>query len=289
VRRLIINADDFGLTAAVNRGIREAHEKGVVTSATLMAGGAEFQDALRLSQALPRLSVGCHVVLADGAPVLPAFQVPSLIESCDTRGARFYPGWKGFGYQALRGRLDSRQIEAEATAQIRKLQSAGLSVSHVDTHQHLHVLPLVLEPLLRAARACGVRAIRNPFGPLRLMQLARWPALGKRELAAATTRMWAEKFRRKVADAGFSTPDGTFGISATGSLAQRMFAWLVERVPQGTWEFVCHPGYCDAQLQQVRTRLRQSRERELAILTSGETRSLLNRSGIELISYRDLT
>jgi len=288
VRRLIVNADDFGLTTGVNRAIATAHEKGAVTSTTLMAESAEFEDAVRLSRAAPRLSVGCHVVLADGSPALPAFKVPSLIERCDAEGAHFYDGWSGFAYRALRGQLDASEIEAEAAAQIRKLQSAGLTVTHVDTHKHLHVLPFVLQPLLRAAQACGVHAVRNPFAPFRLKQFARWPGLGRRELASGATSVWAQAFRERVAAAGLSTPSGTFGIAATGSLGQRLFAWIVDHIPEGTWEFVCHPGYYDAQLQKVRTRLRQSRERELAILTAAETRHLFARNGIELISYREL-
>jgi hopanoid biosynthesis associated protein HpnK len=288
VRRLIINADDFGLTRGVNRAIADAHEKGAVTSTTLMAGGAEFADAVRRSQALPRLSVGCHVVLADGSPILPAYEVPSLIARCDAKGAHFCPSWTGLAYGAFRGRMEAPQIEAEATAQIRKLQAAGVSVSHMDTHKHTHILPLVLAALLRAGQACGVRALRNPFGPLRLGQVARWPGLWKRGIATATTHLWAQKFRRSVAAAGFSTPDGTLGIAATGSLGSRLFAGIVEHMPEGTWELVCHPGYNDAQLQSVHTRLRQSRERELELLTAPEARTLLEGNGIELISFRDL-
>jgi len=288
VRRLIVNADDFGLTAGVDRAIAEAHALGTVTSATLMANGGEFADAVRRAQAASGLSVGCHVVLADGSPVLRPFQVASLIARCDAEGAHFYSSWLTFARKALRNQFEALQIEAEAAAQIRKLQASGITVSHVDTHKHLHVLPQVLQPLLRAASACGVRAIRNPFGRLHLGQLAHWPGLWKRAFATTTMRAWAQSFRRTVTSAGLCTPDGTLGVTATGSLDQRMFAWIVEHMPEGTWELVCHPGYHDAQLQAVHTRLRHSRQHELAILTSAETRALFQRHAIQLISYRDL-
>jgi hopanoid biosynthesis associated protein HpnK len=289
MRRLIINADDFGLTAGVDRAIAEAHAGGTVTSATLMANGGEFADAVRRALAAPALSVGCHVVLADGSPVLRPFQVPSLIARCDALGAHFYSSWTTFARKALRGQFDPQQIEAEAAAQMRRIQAAGIAVSHFDTHKHLHVLPQVLQPLLRAAAACGVKAVRNPFGRLHLGQLARWPGLWKRTFTTTTMRAWAQSFRRTVTSAGLSTPDGTLGITATGSLDQRMFSWIVEHMPEGTWELVCHPGYNDAQLEAVHTRLRQSRQHELAILTSAETRGLFERNHIALISYRELS
>src|SRR5712672_3642287 len=161
MRRLIVNADDFGLTSGVNRAIVESHTRGIVTSATLMANGRGFEDATRLAKTVPRLSVGCHVVLIDGEPVLDAAQIPSLTSS-NSGGVRFRDGLKSFAARALTGRVNEREIELEATAQIRKLESAGISVSHLDTHKHTHLFPTVLRPVLRAARSCGVRAVRNP-------------------------------------------------------------------------------------------------------------------------------
>ena len=128
MRRLIINADDFGFTAGVNRGIVEAHEHGVVTSTTLMANGAAFRQATELAKQFPKLSIGCHVVLIQESPVLRPEKVPSL-----TRSGRFRGGLKTFAAHALAGRFDSAEITAEATAQIRKLRAAGLTVSHLET------------------------------------------------------------------------------------------------------------------------------------------------------------
>ena len=154
MRRLIINADDFGLTAGVNRAIVEAHEKGVVSSATLMANGPAFAQAVSLAQSMPRLGVGCHVVLVDGAPLLPQTQVHSLLDRSgnSTGDPRFREGISRFGALAMLGRLAADEIEAEATAQIRKLQASGIPVTHLDSHKHTHLFPSVLRPLLRAAK-----------------------------------------------------------------------------------------------------------------------------------------
>ncbi len=290
MRRLIINADDFGLTAGVNRGILEAHGHGVVTSATLMATASAFAEAVQLAQSAPRLGVGCHLVLVDGSPVLSAAQIPSLIVGRNEHkdGARFREGLGSFALLAIFGLLVPEQIEAEATTQIRKLQSSGVAVSHLDSHKHTHMFPQVLRPLLRAAKACGVRALRNPFAPIRGMLLGERSSSWNRWMRVRALQNLAGEFRRTVREAGMITPDGTFGIVATGALDDRLFRFMVEKLPEGTWEFVCHPGYNDAALQGVRTRLRESRALELRFLTSTATHDLLARSGIQLISYRDL-
>jgi len=290
VRRLIVNADDFGLTAGVNRAIVEAHQCGAVSSATLMANGAALDDAIRLAQSTPQLSVGCHVVLADGSPVLDADQVPSLVD--DRYGASGTPyfnrGFTGLARRAALGHLVPEQIEAEATAQIRKLRAAGIAVSHLDTHKHTHMIPLVLASLLRAATANGVRRIRNPFEPVRLSLLGHGVRMWKRFAQVKLLGPLVRKFRETVEGAGAFTPDGTLGIVSTGWLDERLLKFMIQHLAEGTWELVCHPGYDDAELRGVNTRLRESRERELRLLGSAEARQLLADNGIELISYNQL-
>jgi chitin disaccharide deacetylase len=288
VRRLIINADDFGFTSGVNRAIAEAHTKGVVTSSTLMANGLAFAEASQLAKTLPQLSVGCHVVLIDGASVLSAGQIPSL--TVPNSVPRFRDGLKAFAARAVAGRIDADEITAEATAQIRKLQTAGIAVSHIDTHKHTHLFPKILRPLLRAAKDCGVRAVRNPFGPrfpLRSTQLLKRPKLWTRYAEVGLLRRFAGKFHETVGHEGFATPDGTLGVEVTGTLDEALFNAIAQSIPDGTWEFVCHPGYNDVDLQSAHTRLRESRETELRVLTLPRARELLSRVGIELISYRD--
>jgi hopanoid biosynthesis associated protein HpnK len=289
VRRLIVNADDFGYTAGVNRAVVEAHTRGIVTSTTLMANGPAFSEAARIAHEMPRLSVGCHVVLIDGTPLLAPNEKSTL--SGATGQPSFRKGLVSFAARAMAGMLDAEEIEAEATAQIRKVQSCGIAVSHFDTHKHTHIFPPVLRPLLGAAAACGVAAVRNPFGPrrpLRSSELLATPSLWKRTMEVRILRGFANKFRESVERLGFGTPDGTLGIEVTGRLDERLFRAIAETIPEGTWEFVCHPGYNDADLQAANTRLRESRELELQALTLPAARDLLAEKDIELISYRDL-
>jgi hopanoid biosynthesis associated protein HpnK len=289
VRRLIINADDFGLTVGVNRAIEEARQRGVVTSATMMANAGAIEDAVSRTRAAG-LSVGCHVVLIDGAPLLPPQNISSLVMG-DGPGARFPDRWRDFATRALRQRFSENEMKAEVEAQIRRIQQAGLPVTHADSHKHVHLLPAVLAPMLRAAKACGVRAVRNPFAPLKpmaLANLARRPRLWTRYTEVRLLRHFSAEFRQAVADAGMVTTDGTFGIVATGALDEQLFAAIVGSLPEGTWELVCHPGYCDEELRSVRTRLRESREQELRVLTSAAAREAIEAAGVELISYADL-
>lgn len=290
MRRLIINADDFGLTSGVNRAILEAHQHGVVTSATLMAGGRAFQEAVQFAQQAPQLNVGCHVVLVDGEPLLPPEQVPTLVPAGGQQ-QHFRSGFGELAAAALRGRIDAAQVQAEATAQMRKLQAAGLALSHFDTHKHAHMFPGILRPLLRAARACGVRALRNPFAPVKPLAFAhllRRPRLWKRYSEVTALRRLLDSFRRTVQEEQMITTDGTFGIVSTGALDERLFDAIVGSIAEGTWEFVCHPGYNDSELDGVRTRLRESRAQELRVLTSDAARTALERHGVELISWKQL-
>jgi predicted glycoside hydrolase/deacetylase ChbG (UPF0249 family) len=292
VRRLIINADDFGLTPGVNRAIYEAHERGVVTSATLMANSRAFDGAVEIARAATNssFSVGCHVVLLDGEPLLPATSVPTLLQPGN--GTRqFRASLNSFVIASFLHKLNPQELEAEASAQMQRIQWSGLKPSHFDTHKHAHMFPAVLRPLLRAAKACGVKAVRNPFGqvwPLPLTSLLRTRQVWTRFAQLNGLRTFAANFRREVEAHGLCTTDGSLGLLVTGVLDLKLFAAIVDGIPEGTWEFVCHPGYQDAALDQVHTRLRESREQELSLLVSPEAKAVLQRRGIELISYHEL-
>lgn len=270
MKRLIVNADDFGLTSGVNRAIVELHGAGVLTSATLMANAAATTEAVALAKANPTLGAGCHVVLLDGAPVLPADQLPSLTESSS---GRFHPTLGAFLKRLFALRIRAEEMEAEAYAQIARLQASGVTLTHVDTHKHTHMFPAVLRAVLRAARPCGIRAVRNPFEPawsVRATQGAPWT----RRMEVSLLRGLAPAFRRIVAEEGFTTTDGSIGVLATGTLDARTVASLTAALPEGTFELVSHPGYNDADLARAHTRLLASREMERQALTALKGRQI---------------
>jgi predicted glycoside hydrolase/deacetylase ChbG (UPF0249 family) len=287
--RLIINADDFGLTAGVNRAISEAHRAGIVTSSTLMANSPAFDQAVVSAKACQKLGVGCHVMLVDAAPLSPADTVRSLL--ANPKSPHFVSGISAFAHRALRGMLQPDEIFSEALAQMRKIQAAGIRLTHFDSHKHTHIFPQVLRPLLRAAKEAGVPAVRNPFAPLRAVvsaHLLRRPKLWARTSQVGALQAFAARFREEVAAAGLRTTDGTFGVLATGALDDKLFNAIIASIPEGTWEFVCHPGYNDADLSAVATRLRASRESELRILTSPSARDRLKQLEMELINFSQL-
>lgn len=282
---LIINADDLGLTSGVNRAIEKACRAGLITSATLMANARGFDEAVSMARAMPELNIGCHIVLIDGEPVSSA--LPSLTAGT----SKFRSSLKDFALAAIRKRLSQEEIQREAEAQICKIQSAGINLTHVDTHKHTHMFPHVLEAVIRAAKECGIRAIRNPFEPLRAWpgaMVASSPALWIRAMEVALLQKFSANFRKTIERENISTTDGTVGVIATGSLDQARLLKTIEALPEGTWELVCHPGYMDADLQTAGTRLLRSREVELEALSSEQTRQAINKRGIKLISYADL-
>ena len=295
MRRLIVNADDFGMTAGINRAIAEAQQRGIVTSATLMANSHAFDGAAAFARTLAgdkaRFSVGCHVVLLDGEPVLPADRVASLLQPGAQNGSQFRVKLNDFVLASFRGKLRPDEIEAESAAQMQRLQEVGVEPSHFDTHKHAHMFPAVLRPLLSAAKAQKIPAVRNPFGqvwPLPLGDVLRRRQLWKRFAQLNVLRNFAANFRKEVEAHGLRTTDGSVAVLVTGSLDLNLFRKIVDNIPEGTWEFVCHPGYDDEELSKVRTRLRESRAKELELLTSDGAREALRERGIQLISYREL-
>ena len=286
MRRLIVNADDFGLTSGVNRAIFEGNRSGIVTSATLMANARATDAAIDLAKVQPSLKIGCHVVLIDGVPL--SENLPSLTAE---NSQAFRSSLKQFAIAAVRKQIAADEVQREVEAQIRKIQSRGIMLTHLDSHKHTHMFPHILRPLLRAAKACGIRAVRNPFEPLRC-----WPAgmvlgapkLWLRSAGVMAFQMFAAEFRRALKEQGMVSTDGTVGIAVTGLLDQQRLLRILEALPDGTWELVCHPGYSDSDLQAAGTRLTQSREIELSALTSAETKKALADRDIKLISYADL-
>ena len=194
-----------------------------MSSATLMANGAAFEDAVRAARSAPDLSVGCHVVLVDGTPVSPPGTVETLLAIRSAEPEKFYSSLSAFAARAMLGGFDPDELVAEITAQIRKIQSTGLAVTHLDTHKHAHIFPAVLEALLRAARICGVRAIRNPFVPVAAMPARRFKGkrnLWKRYGQVRLLHRFSGQFLQRTKRAGVLTPDGVIGVIETGHPAE---------------------------------------------------------------------
>lgn len=274
-----MNADDFGLTAGVNRAVAQLHAAGVLTSTTLMARAGATSEAIDQALATPSMGVGCHVVLVDGEPVLPPKEIPSLV---DQKTGLFPATLSAFLARLFTGRLAAEEVEAEAAAQVGLLRSKGLRLTHIDTHKHTHMFPAVLRPVLRAARAADIHALRNPFEPawaVRATAGAGWA----RCTEVSLLRRLEARCRRIITQEGFVTTDGTIAVVGTGVLNAAMVRSLLSAMPNGVWELVTHPGFNDADLAKVRTRLRASRDIEREALLA-----VKEFSQVELLSFAGL-
>jgi predicted glycoside hydrolase/deacetylase ChbG (UPF0249 family) len=287
--RLILNADDFGLTPGINRAILELHRAGVLTSATLMATGPAFDDAVALALAASTLGVGCHLVFTDGIPVSHPESIPSLLGA---DGKTFRPSVLDFAQAALRHTIRPDELAREAQAQIQKLQRTGIDVTHIDTHKHTHLLPSIAEPIFHIAQRCGVPSIRNPTEPRWSSAFARAPLLRRIEMRLLERFGPAFRTITQPASNRGLIPEGTLGIAATGTLTspilRSMIDCLVHHHPDSTFELLCHPGYNDAALDAQTTRLRASRETEYRALLQVIPEYSRTADRLQLIHYGNL-
>jgi predicted glycoside hydrolase/deacetylase ChbG (UPF0249 family) len=257
LKRLIVNADDFGFTRDVNAGIIEAHRKGILTATTLMADGPAFEDAVRLARENPALDIGSHLVLV-GIPGFP-----------DTLGQLV---------QAVA--LKRIDVYGEFKRQLGRIVDAGIRVSHADTHKHTHVLPPVLDAMARVAGEFGIRWIRRPFDFL--------GHPGPERFAGRLMTFARPRFERVLSQHGLRATDHFAGFRFTGVFDSGRLTSLIQALPDGATEFMCHPGFCTAELEGANTRLKKSREQELNALTDEHVRAALDSSGVVLSCYRDL-
>ena len=285
-RNLIVNADDFGWTAGVNRGIAEAHRNGIVTSASLLANGEAFAEAVELARGKSGLGVGVHLNLNDGPTVAPRESVPSLVNDA----GQLEGGPDGLLLKIATRGLSMREVEIEWSAQISKVRDAGVEPTHLDGHKHVHMLPGLFEVALRLAKRHGIGAIRvsHEASSLRAALSTgerRAAVVLKQGVQARGLKLLARDAREQAERAGVSTADYFCGIAQTGELTKEGVARLLRSLPEGTTELMCHPGYADEALRKTATRLQASRQKEVEILTDIEIRNLVASQGIRLIDY----
>jgi chitin disaccharide deacetylase len=287
VKNLIVNADDLGWTAGVNLGIAEAHGNGIVTSTSLLANGAAFVSGVELALSREDLGVGVHLNLSDGPPVAPRELVASLLNE----KGEFDGGPEALLMKLARRALELSDVEQEWDAQITKVREFGISPTHLDGHKHVHMLPGLFEIALRLAKRHDIGAIRvsHEASPLRSALAAgenkRGGMVVKQGVQARGLKLLARDAREQAERAGIATADHFCGIAQTGELTHDGVASLLRGLPEGTTELMCHPGFVDAELQQSHTRLQESRQREVQILTDKSIRNLVATQGIRLIDY----
>lgn len=282
-RRLIVAADDFGMSSGVNAGILRAHREGILGDASLMVNGQAFSEAVDLARATPTLSVGLHLMLVQGRAALPASEIPLLVDAGGLFGnAPIAAGFRYFFTPGVRA-----QLRHEIVAQLEKFLATGLPLSHVDGHLTIHMHPVVLEILVDVCDRYAIRAVRLPREPLAAaLRYERRHAM--RKLFEGTVfhalSCWALP---RITRAGLRHPDRMFGLHQTGHVSEDYLLTVLSELPDGVNELYCHPALVDEEARRWRPSDYASQQ-ELAALTSPRVREAIERSGIELITYRDL-
>jgi chitin disaccharide deacetylase len=287
LKNLIVNADDLGWTEGVNRGIVDAHRRGLVTSTSLLANGRAFASALEVRRNHPELGIGVHLNLSDGAPCADASEVRGLLNGA----GQLEGGPENLLLRIAARKLSLKEVGREWDAQITKIKAAGITPTHLDGHKHVHMLPGLFELALRLARRHGIGAIRIAHeastlrSALSMGSEQTGKVLLKQGVQARGLKLLARDAREMAERAGIAAADYFCGIAQTGVMRREGVERLLEALPEGTTEFMCHPGYADQELRQSSTRLQESRQQELEILTDTEIRKLVATRGIRLINY----
>ena len=236
-RRLIVNADDFGMSEAVNEAIIRAHREGVLTSASLMVTGAAAAQAVRLAKENPRLAVGIHLVAVMGRSVLPQSEIPSLVDEAQN----FSDNPTAAGLKYFFSPSARRELRREIAAQFARFHESGLQLSHVDGHLHLHVHPVIFNEALRQAIKYGARRMRVP-------QEERNLALGFDDSQRAQKTFFTIQFgglarcmKRKLRAAGFTVPERVYGNLQSGRMDESYFLYMLDRLGAATNEIYFHP------------------------------------------------
>lgn len=289
MKRLVVNADDFGLAESVNRGIIASHRHGILTSASLLANGSAFAPAVASSLESPNLAIGVHLNLSAGPPVSATLRDSTLL---DERREFYLNPWR-IGMKAFLRQIRPEEVHAEFRAQIIQVLDAGLTPTHLDGHLHVHILPQIAPIVIALARKFGIRHVRCPAEDLETTLPLLWQSTGygvavvKRSAIAAAVTWLARRFKERLRAAGFACPDAFYGIAQTGFVNIRSLGQLLALIPEGTSEFMCHPGYMSAEAESRGGELTGERETEVLALTASETRETLARRGIHLVTFRD--
>jgi hopanoid biosynthesis associated protein HpnK len=265
--RIIFTADDFGLCDEVNEAVERGHRDGVLSAASLMVGAPAAKDAIDRAKRLPRLAVGLHLTLVEGRPVLPAAVLPALLKADGT----FQDNLVGAGVRWFFSRAARRQLRAEIRAQFEAFRATGLTLDHVNAHNHMHLHPTVLGLIIEVAREFDVRAVRLPY-----------------EAPAAMLAPWIALMKKRLTRAGLSFNDRVVGLHATGHVNEELVLRKLESLPPGTTEFYLHPAVRTTSALEAAAP-GYDRAGELAALTSARIVARLRELGLTPTCFRDIS
>ncbi len=267
----MVNADDFGLSEQINRGIESAFVRGILRSASIMPNGKAFDDAIRIAAAAPGLGVGIHLSLVDEQCMGRPAAVRGLV---DAQG-RLPKDYRDLLLRWSLRRFDMRQIRAEVSAQISRVLEAGIKPTHLDSHQHLHLFPPILTVVVEAAASAQIAVLRLPEDRSQ-----------GRGLRGGILARLSRRALPHVRVLGIRSVDHFWGLVHSGSMNKTNLLQLLKQLKGGVNEIMCHPGFSDPATR-ARYPWRYHWDDETAALTSAEIRTYIQDHEIRLSSFRD--
>lgn len=280
-KRIIINADDFGLCEGVNKAVAQAHTEGVLTSATIMVNMPAADEAVKIAKQLPTLGVGVHLNLLEGRPMSKDTRLDCLLGG----DGQFNCSPFKLSVLSIAGNKIRNAIRAELSAQIQWVIDSGVKPTHLDSHKHFHILPTIFPIVCDLARRFEISAVRWPFEPKALLAMP-WPITGEADRRRAGIVRTMAKINR-VQNSQFLKTDCLLGVAHTGRIDVNFFKAVALYNSAKTAEVMVHPGFAD-DLDPGKTRLVKQREVELEALCSERTKQYLKDAGMELVHYGEL-
>lgn len=277
-KRLIVNADDFGLTKGINRGVISAFRNGIVRSASIIPVGGAFDDAIILTRENPSLDLGIHLCLTEGRPVLPADKIPSLVK----KDGCFLNSHRDLVLNYISGKVYINDIIKELQAQVEKVLKTGIKITHIDSHGHIHALPSILNVVVGLAKTYEIPYIRcpNESSIVPGVRLSRY-------IYKSVLSLFCVFSRKNINNAGLFRTDYFFGFLNSGHLSEEYLSAILGRIKNGVTEIVCHPGICDPGTN-IFKHWGYMWEEEVKVLSSEHIKKIMKDLNIELVSFRDM-
>lgn len=276
--KLIVNADDFGLTEKINEGIQTSFREGILRSTSLMANGKSFDHAVKIIRSNPKLDIGVHLTLVEEKPILDQNKIPSLV----VENRDFHNHAIDFTKKYFYGKISLDEVRIELTAQIEKILDYGIKISHIDSHQHLHILPKILDITIELANHYNIKFIRFPKEKFNGYMFRDLKSLSRIAQMIAVNH-FCSIARKKIP----LKMNHFAGFCFGGKLSRQNLLTLINNLPmEGVCELMCHPGLSDDSKDYSHWKYRQVEE--MLALVNREVAEVLIKKNIEITSFKNL-
>lgn len=278
MKYLIVSADDLGLSDSINRGIIAACEEGIVTSVNVIPTGDAFYDAMALLRVAKVKELSAHLALTETVPLTERSDIQTLV----SRDGRFPKSYPGFLFDFFRGKMDRGQIYLELKSQLDRLKASNLPITNLSSHQHIHMLPGILEIFIELAKEYNVPSIRYLSGDVLC-----YPYHPKKFFKKAILGYFANKMKRALDSASIHHADNLLGFMDSGNITEELLIGMFKKIPEGVTELVTHPGFISTEVLD-RCIFHRNCETDLAALTSRRVKGAIAGNGIKLISFGEM-